>query len=497
MVIVKDSSAGGQSDSVSSRRQGDHHDAPGAGKIHHHTHIAETSGTRLLFTLLLNFIIPVTQVIGGIFAHSVALISDAAHNFSDFTAILISYIAYRIGKRGATPQATFGYTRAEILAALLNVALLFSAVVFILYEAYERFRRPEPVSGGLVMGLAGVGIVGNGLSAWLLYKDSKHSLNIRGAFLHMLGDLLTSIAVFINGFVLLFKPWYWLDPLLSILIVAFILKNCWSILREATSVLMNATPKGLDIKEIKHFLEEMPEVRGVHYIHAWNVSSESIAFSCHIEVDDQAVSQTEMLGECIRYELFHRFGIDHPVLQFETSKCGNGGLLCEMSCAGSDKDRDLPRRVDGKRKSPKFSFVFVLRILLGLIFVYASIGKIMHPQAFAEAISNYQILPHSLINIAAIVLPWVELLLGTCLVMGLFIPGSLFLANVLLVIFFVALVAAFARGLNIECGCFDTSAGKLVTGSMAWYLVRDTILLLIGMTLLWETIKREKSMKLD
>jgi len=158
---------------------------------------------------------------------------------------------------------------------------------------------------------------------------------VRGAFLHMMGDLLTSVMVLINGVVLIFKPWYWLDPLLSMLIVLFILKNCWSILKASTGILMNATPRGLDLEEIKDFLEQIPGVCGIHYLHAWNISASSIGFSCHVEVLDQRVSKTEKLGEMIRHELFHRFGIDHPVLQFETGSCGNGGVLCEISCGGA------------------------------------------------------------------------------------------------------------------------------------------------------------------
>jgi len=220
------------------------------------------------------------------------------------------------------------------MAALINVVILAGASVFIVYEAVIRFRNPEPVLGRIVMILAGVGILGNGLSAWLLHRGSKHNINIRGAFLHMLGDLLTSVVVMVNGAILIFKPWYWLDPLLSLMIVVFILKNCWGIIKEATTVMMNATPKGIDIQKIKEFLENIPEVCAVHYLHAWNVSSSSIAFSCHVEVNDQAVSQTEVLGAKIRHELYHRFGIDHPILQFETVRCGNGGLLCEIGKPG-------------------------------------------------------------------------------------------------------------------------------------------------------------------
>lgn len=293
---------------------------------------ADATGPRLLITLAINFLIPAAQITGGVYANSVALISDAVHNFSDFTAILIAYVAFLIGKKGASTRNTFGYQRAEIFGAVINAALLAAAAAFILYEAFERLRNPQPVIGSFVIYLAAVGILGNGLSAWLLHQDSKHSLNVRGAFLHMVGDTLTSVLVLVNGVILVFRPWYWLDPLLTFLIVLFILYNTWSILKEATGILMNATPKDLDLEEIRGSLQKIPGVCGVHYLHAWNVSSSSIAFSCHVEVADQPVSSTEPIAEKIRHELFHRFGIDHPILQFETAQCGNGSLLCELSC---------------------------------------------------------------------------------------------------------------------------------------------------------------------
>jgi len=302
---------------------------------HHHMDMEEISGARLLLTLVLNLIIPVVQVIGGIFANSVALISDATHNFSDFTAVLISYIAFRIGKKGASVRNTFGYKRAEVMAALINVLILSGASIFIIYEAVHRLVRPDTVSGILVVSIAAIGVIGNGLSVLLLRRDSKHNLNIRSAFLHMLGDFLFSVMVVAVGLVLIFKPWFWLDPLLSLVIVLFILRNCWSIFKEATAVLMNATPKGLDVNDLQRDIETIQGVTGVHYLHAWNLSSKNIAFSCHVVVSEQNVSQTETLAASIREMLFHRYGIDHPTLQFETSTCGNGSMLCELACEGS------------------------------------------------------------------------------------------------------------------------------------------------------------------
>jgi cobalt-zinc-cadmium efflux system protein len=307
----------------------------GSGESRHlHITADKTSGPRLLATLILNLVIPLSQAAGGLWAGSVALISDAAHNFSDFTALVIAYVAYRIGRKGASPRNTFGYGRAEVMAALLNVAILIGAAFYIIYEGIERFRHPQAINGLLVMGIAGIGIAGNGLSVWLLHRDVKHSLNVRGAFLHMVGDLLTSVVVAVSGLVLFFKPWYWLDPVLSLIIVLFILKNCWGILRDASAVLMNATPRGLDIHRVKKTIEQIPGVCAVHYLHAWNVSSSSIAFSCHVVVADQPVSEIETVAERIRHTLSRGFGIDHPIFQFETAECGNGSMLCEISCEG-------------------------------------------------------------------------------------------------------------------------------------------------------------------
>jgi cobalt-zinc-cadmium efflux system protein len=310
---------------------------PGPGCTHAHGSITETSGSRLLITLGLNLVIPIVQVIGGIQAHSMALISDAAHNFSDFAAVLIAYLANRIGKRGASAEFTFGYRRAEILAAALNVMILFGVSAFIVYEGISRVFHPESVLANIVIVVAAIGVLGNGFSAWLLHKDAGHNLNVKGAFLHMLGDLFTSAAVVVNGFVLLYKPWYWLDPALSILIAFFIIKNCWGILKEAVCILMNGTPVGLDLHRIKKFMESLPGVKNVHYLHAWNLCSSSVAFSCHVVVPDQNLSEIDHISKDMRIKLMERFGIDHPILQFETGQCGDGNMFCGLSCGNINK----------------------------------------------------------------------------------------------------------------------------------------------------------------
>lgn len=456
---------------------------------HNHGKVHDSSGRSLLVTLGLNLLIPVVQIVGGIQAHSMALISDAAHNFSDFTAVLIAFIANRIARRGASASNTFGYRRVEILAASLNVALLVGAAGFITYEAFHRLHHPEAVSGRLVVLVAGVGVLGNGLSALLLHRDAGHNLNVRGAFLHMLGDLLTSVVVVLNGIVLMFKPWYWLDPILSLAIALFILRNCWTILKEATAILMNATPIGLDISRVKHFLEKIPGITGVHYLHAWNVCSSSVAFSCHVVVPDQPLSRLDALSEKIRHQLLHRFGIDHPVLQFETAPCGEGGMLCELlpDAPGSGSRgsaTSLPERSNGSFiKKPVH---FWIRLILGVVFIIASADKIYHPEAFAKAVYNYQILPDGLINLVAIILPWLEAFLGALLLAGLWLPATVTLTNALLLVFYGALLFNVARGLDIHCGCFSTSTeGAPAT---TWYLIRDGAFLLMGGYLFYKEV---------
>ena len=434
----------------------------------------------------MNLVIPALQVVFGLRAHSMALMSDAAHNFSDFTALLVAYIANRIARKGASVRNTFGYRRAEILAALSNAALLTAMAAFIIYEAIERLYRLESVTGPLVILAAGIGVLGNGISAWLLHRDAKHNLNMRGAFLHMLGDLLTSVVVLVNGIILTFKPWHWLDPILSIMIACFIVWNCWQLLKAAVNILMNATPSGIDIGKIRDFLERVPGVEGVHYLHAWNVCSSSVALSCHVVVPDQRLSRVEPLSLKIRGLLLQHFGIDHPVLQFETTPCGEGDLLCGLNCARPAGTTPLP---DNEKAPTNFRLLFRMpllfwvRLLVGVIFIAASIGKILDPGAFAQVVYNYQILPDSFINVTAIVLPSLELVLGSLLLLGRWLPGTVVLANLLFLAFFSSLLFNLARGLDIHCGCFSSSTqGDPMT---TWYLIRDALFLLLGGYLLY------------
>jgi cobalt-zinc-cadmium efflux system protein len=278
--------------------------------------------------MIMNLIIPVVQIYGGIISGSMALISDALHNLSDFISLVINYAALILGRRGPTYKQTFGYKRIEIFATLISVAILYSAGLYIAIEAWKRFFNPQPIAGQFVTWIALLGFAANIISALMLHAGSKVNLNMKSAFLHMLSDAATSLVVAILGVVWLFKPWFWLDPVFSWLIVGMILFSGWGLLKDSILILMNATPPGINLHDIQKSLESLEGVKEIHDLHVWNPSAENIALAVHITVPDQMLSQVDDLAEKVRTILFEKFKIDHPILQFESNSCDNAKLLC-------------------------------------------------------------------------------------------------------------------------------------------------------------------------
>ncbi|MDD5712520.1 MAG: cation diffusion facilitator family transporter [Smithellaceae bacterium] len=285
-------------------------------------------GRRLLITMALNLIIPIIQIVGGVISGSMALISDALHNLSDFTSALISYLALRMGRRGPTFSQTFGYKRLEVFAAALNAILLCGVGIFIFVESAKRFLHPQPVTSTIVIWVALVGFVANLASTVLLHAGAQENLNIRGVFLHMLSDALMSLAVFFLGIVWLFKPWYRLDPIASWVIMAIIIYGAWKILRDTFVILMNATPSGIDLTAIQREIEAVEGITAIHHLHIWNMSAEEIALAAHVIVPDQMLSKVDELAVEVSELLLCRFNIVHPVLQFETKAYESKELLC-------------------------------------------------------------------------------------------------------------------------------------------------------------------------
>lgn len=310
------------------------HEEHGSGGGHNHgtiTVVDDSVGRSLRMAMWLNLFIPLCQIVGGIMAQSMAVISDAVHNLGDFTSLLVAYVAHRIGKKSPSEDYTFGFRRVEVLAALLNVALIFGVCLFILFETAARLQAPpQHISGGLVAGLAAIGIVGNGISFLFLRREAEHSLNVRGAMLHMLADLMTSVAVLIGGLVMLYRPWYWLDAVLSLFIVAFIIKSSWPILTQAARILMEGTPPGMELEAVRRELEAVSGVENAHHLHIWSIGPDTYSFTCHIVVPEQDLSETKFLGARLREMLAEKFNIHHAVFEFEHLACGKNNILCRM-----------------------------------------------------------------------------------------------------------------------------------------------------------------------
>jgi cobalt-zinc-cadmium efflux system protein len=299
---------------------------------HHHADLhlpGSVSGGRLFATMLLNFLITIVEVIGGLLSHSLSLLSDALHNFSDGIAVIISYIAIRMSKLPHSTRYTFGLKRAEIIAAAINAGTLIAICIYLFKESYNRLISPEPIKGGLMIAVAVVGLIANVIGTLLLKRGSKENINIRSAYFHLLGDAFSSAAVIIGGLCIYFFRVYWVDPILTILISLYILKESMVIVKEAANVLMMGTPQSLSLENIREELENIPGIRNIHHVHTWRLSDREIHFEAHIEVEneDMPVSRTTRLGEMIEEKLKQRYGITHVTLQFESDKCKSKRLV--------------------------------------------------------------------------------------------------------------------------------------------------------------------------
>jgi cobalt-zinc-cadmium efflux system protein len=307
----------------------------------HTHHPAGTPDSRLILSLGLNLVITLLQVAGGIVANSLGLLSDAAHNLSDVVALGLSLWAVRLGRRPATPNRTFAYKRAEILVALFNSAVLVAISVFIIYEAARRLLNPSEVSGLWVVGFAAGGLVINTLAAVLL-RSHGHDLNLRAAFLHLVGDAATSFGVMVSGLIVYLWHWNYADAIVSILVSLYIGREAIEIVRSTVNVLMEGTPKGLEFADVEQALGTSPGVKGVHDLHIWSISSHDLALSAHVEIEDTALSEGGALIASLKHMLDHEFGVGHVTLELEAT-----GSECTGSC---EIPRVQPRREERRRR---------------------------------------------------------------------------------------------------------------------------------------------------
>lgn len=286
-----------------------------------HAHVHAGNSSRVLrIALLLTAGYIVLLVVTGLRAHSLALLSEAGHNVSDFLALLLSWGAAYIQERPPSSTKTYGYHRAGVLAAFINASTLVLIALFIFYEAVERLYHPVAVQSGIMMAVAALGVVLNGVIAWLLLR-SHHDLNIRSALVHEVGDTLATLAVILGGLAIAMTGHTYIDPVLSILIGVMIIWSSFGIIRESLNILLEGTPRGMELEQVELALRDISGVNNVHDLHIWSIGSESHALSCHIAIADIPPSESEAIMRQVQCTLAERFGIVHSTIQFEHVVC--------------------------------------------------------------------------------------------------------------------------------------------------------------------------------
>jgi cobalt-zinc-cadmium efflux system protein len=290
---------------------------------HHHGHNHPTlTGKNLLVSILLNLTITLAQLIGGFISGSLALLSDAVHNFSDVISLIISYLANVLArKKKQTPQYTFGYKRAEIIAAFINAASLIIIAIILGIEAFQRFNNLQQINSNLVIWLAILGIAVNGFSVLLLKNDANHNLNMKSAYLHLLTDMLTSVAVLIGGLLMKYYQIYWVDALLTLLISVYLIYISWGILITSLKILMLFAPEHIKINDVENEILKIAEVRNIHHVHIWQLNDHDSHFEAHIEFKrDVKLSDFDLVCEKIEHILSKKFHIFHSTLQPEYNR---------------------------------------------------------------------------------------------------------------------------------------------------------------------------------
>ena len=279
----------------------------------HHSHV--NSGRRLKVVLLLTALYMLAEAIGGWLTNSLALLSDAGHMLTDVAALALSIFALWFSSRPITVKKTYGYYRLEILAALANGVALVVISLLIVYEAIHRLKHPENVSGFEVMLIAIGGLVVNGISAWLLHAASSENLNMRGAFLHIIGDALGSVGAIAAGVLIWLFNWTIADPIISMAMCLLIVFSAWQLIRESVNILLEGTPSHIDVKAVVGAMHEIEGVREVHDLHVWTISSNKYALSAHVRIDANASYKKTL--DTIRDKLHKRFNMDHLTIQIE------------------------------------------------------------------------------------------------------------------------------------------------------------------------------------
>ncbi len=279
------------------------------------------TGKNLILSIILNVLITTAQIIGGLISGSLSLLSDALHNFTDVISLVISYVAHYLTGKKASHHMTFGYKRAEIIAAFINAITLVVIAIFLIIEALQRFSDPKIIDSNLVIWLSVIGILANGFSVLLLKKDAKRNLNMKSAYLHLFTDMLASVAVLLGGFLMKFFDWFWIDSILTFLIAVYLIFVGWNLLRSSTKMLMLFTPEHIDIKEIVREVHKLPKVGKLHHIHVWYLNDDELHLEAHLDFRENIdLESFNIILECIEEVLHEKFGINHITIQPEYNK---------------------------------------------------------------------------------------------------------------------------------------------------------------------------------
>ncbi|HEY8747818.1 MAG TPA: cation diffusion facilitator family transporter [Tepidisphaeraceae bacterium] len=297
---------------------------------HHHDHHGLIAGGKMGWAVLLTVAFVVGEGLAGLLGHSVALLSDAGHNLADALALLFSWYALRVASRPSSATRTFGYHRVGILAALVNAASLVVISVFIAWEAVQRLLHPQPVHGGVMIIVAGTAVAINVLIAFWLQRHAEHDLNVRSAYLHMLGDAASAAAVIVAGIIVLATGNTIADPIVSFIIAALILWSSWGILHESVNVLLEATPAGMDMCAVEQTIAKVDGVLDVHDLHVWTVGPGVVACSCHVTVAEQTISSGQQVLRGVVAELHKGFNINHTTVQVEVEGCEPNHMYCQI-----------------------------------------------------------------------------------------------------------------------------------------------------------------------
>jgi cobalt-zinc-cadmium efflux system protein len=290
-------------------------DHEGHDHSHGHSHAPASFGKAFAIGTALNLGYVLVQVVFGLLAHSLALLADAGHNFSDVVGLLLAWWASRLVKARPTQRHTYGMGRSSILAALANAGFLLVAIGGISWEAVRRFVHPAPVEGVVVMWVAGIGILVNAGTALLFMSGRKEDLNIRGAFLHMASDAVVSLGVVVAGAVILLTGWLWLDPAVSLAVNVVILWGTWGLLKDSLNLAMDAVPEGIEMEKVRDYFESLPGVTEVHDLHVWALSTTQTALTVHLVKPDARIDDELLAHAC--EELRERFKIAHATIQLE------------------------------------------------------------------------------------------------------------------------------------------------------------------------------------